>query len=70
MLSLIILAVILGGLLASTSFGLCILILKLVDKPKLNLRFKTTRWSETANGSLVLRQEGTERATHAAKKQK
>src|SRR5258707_15474784 len=41
-------------------------------KHKLNLLFKTTRWSETANGSLVLSEIGTtaERPTHAAKKQK
>jgi hypothetical protein len=33
---------------------------------------KTTRWSETANGSLVLSEIGTtaERPTHAAKNQK
>ena len=33
---------------------------------------KTTRWSETANGSLVLSRIGTtaERPTHAAKNQK
>jgi hypothetical protein len=31
--TLIILAVILAGLLATTCFGLCIFILKLVDKP-------------------------------------
>jgi hypothetical protein len=41
-------------------------------KHKLNLLFKTTRWSETANGSLVLYEIGTtaERPTHAAKNQK
>ena len=39
-------------------------------KHKLNLLFKTTRWSETANGSLVLSEIGTtaERPTRAAKK--
>ena len=38
-------------------------------KHKLNLLFKTTRWSETANGSLVLSEIGTTaaRPTHAAK---
>src|SRR5258705_10874492 len=41
-------------------------------KHKLNLLFKTTRWSETANGSLVLSEIGTtaEKPTHAAKNQK
>ena len=41
-------------------------------KHKLNLLFKTTRWSETANGSLVLYEIGTttERSTHAARNQK
>ena len=41
-------------------------------KHKLNLLFKTTRWSATANGSLVLSEIGitAERPTHAAKNQK
>jgi hypothetical protein len=41
-------------------------------KHQLNLLFKTTRWSEAANGSLVLSEIGTtaERPTHAAKDQK
>src|SRR6267143_4451110 len=46
------------------------LVSRLAGKHKLNLLFKTTRWPETANGSLVLRffyPEGTkaERPTHA-----
>ena len=41
-------------------------------KHKLNLLFKTTRGSETANGSLVLSEIGTtaEKPTHPAKNQK
>ena len=41
-------------------------------KHQLNLLCKTTRWSATANGSLVLSEIGTtaERPTHAAKNQK
>src|SRR5258708_35923034 len=41
-------------------------------KHKPNLLFKTTRWSETANGSLVLSEIGTTaaRPTHAARNQK
>src|SRR6267378_959819 len=47
------------------------LVSRLAGKHKLNLLFKTTRWSETANGSLVLSKIGTtaERPTHAARNQ-
>src|SRR6266478_1400461 len=46
--------------------------MRLAGAHKLNLLFKTTRWSEAANGSLVLYEIGTtaERPTHAAKNQK
>jgi len=46
--------------------------LRLAGEYKLNLLFKTTRWSETANGSLVLSEIGTtaKRPTHAARDQK
>src|SRR6267154_4952832 len=45
---------------------------RLAGEHKLNLLFKTTRWSETANGSLVLSERGTtaERPTHAVRNQK
>ncbi len=48
------------------------LVSRLAGEHQRNLLFKTARWSETANGSLVLSGIGTtaERPTHAAKNQK
>jgi hypothetical protein len=47
-----------------SSRGLLRIVSRLAGEHKLNLLFKTTRWSETANGCLVLDRTGTTAEGH------